>query len=80
MLIQLREADEHRPFVTPPWAKKFDEQELEHCGLKPSRFEPLSPQTPPTLKSAVAYASRLPSLVLIQQIQVSQDLKTTLGP
>jgi hypothetical protein len=36
VLIQLREVDEHRPFVAPPWAKKFDEQELEHRGLNPT--------------------------------------------
>ncbi len=35
VLIQLREVDEHRPFTAPPWAKKFNEEDLEHRGINP---------------------------------------------
>jgi len=35
ILIQLREVDEHIPFLPPPWAKTFNEKDLDNRGLKP---------------------------------------------
>ncbi len=35
ILIQLREVSEHKPFVPPKWAIKFNEKDLENRGLYP---------------------------------------------
>ncbi len=39
LLIQLREVDEHVPFVTPPWAHKYTEADLAHRPMKPDAAE-----------------------------------------
>lgn len=40
ILLQLRQVDTHRPFIAPPWAKKFNESELEmrDLGTKNNNF------------------------------------------
>ena len=35
LLIQLREVDEHIPFIPPKWAYKYTEEELPHRSLRP---------------------------------------------
>lgn len=37
VLIQLREVDEHVPFVPPPWAKTYKEEDLVNRGLDPKK-------------------------------------------
>lgn len=37
ILMQLREVDEHHPFVAPPWAVKYKEEDLPNRPLKPGK-------------------------------------------
>jgi len=39
ILIQLREVDEHVPFIPPTWAHKYTEADLAHRSMKPDAAE-----------------------------------------